>query len=251
MTAARRLDSTVVCERESSRDLATCGGYRTKRQGLEAERNMAGTSHQAAVGRQLCIGLIGGLTGPASAQQVPLPTPAPQPRNVAAARRRRRHPGARPGAQAQPPPSRGSPAFLRGGLNVARQPRPPRPTSTPSSARWSTRSAQYLSRVHIMSGNFAQVGADGRRCQRQFLHSEAGQGPLRVRPAEPDRHHRRRPFGGRARPQAGDAGPLSAVADAAALPAGRPHRPDARHQRRRRASPTTCSSRRGRGEARR
>ena len=80
------------------------------------------------------------------------------------------------------------------------------------------------------------------RDRRRVLPAEARQGPLRIQPAEPDRADRRRLLGGGARPQARDAGPLSAVADAAALPARRPHRSAARHQPDRRLSPTTCSS---------
>ena len=60
--------------------------------------------------------------------------------------------------------------------------------------------------------------------------------------AEPDRTDRRRPVGGGARPQAGDAGRLSAVADAAALPARRPRRPDEATPTWSRSMPTTCSS---------
>ena len=67
--------------------------------------------------------------------------------------------------------------------------------------------------------------------QRSFVHPEARQGALRIRSAEPDRHHRGRHPGGGARSQAGDPGSLPAVADAAALPARRPHRPVAGHQR--------------------
>ena len=88
-----------------------------------------------------------------------------------------------------------------------------------------------------------------RQVGRQVLPAEAGQGPLRIQPAEPDRADRRRLLGGGARPQARDPGPLSAVADAAALPAGRPHRPDARHQRDRRLCRRRVRHRGDRGEA--
>ena len=79
----------------------------------------------------------------------------------------------------------------------------------------------YLSRVHIMSGAFVQIGADGRRSSGNFYVQKPGKVRFEYDAAEPDRHHRRRLVGGRARPPAGDPGSLSAVADAAAFPAGR------------------------------
>ena len=65
----------------------------------------------------------------------------------------------------------------------------------------------------------------------QDLSAEARPRALRIQSAEPDRARLRRLLAGGARPQARDAGPLSAVADAAALPARRPHRSAERHQR--------------------
>ena len=76
----------------------------------------------------------------------------------------------------------------------------------------------------------------------RLLHFQAGPRALRIRRPEPDRVDRRRTIGGGARPQSGDAGRLSAVADAAALPALRPRRPDERHASGRRSMSTTSSS---------
>ena len=79
------------------------------------------------------------------------------------------------------------------------------------------------------------------------------QKPGRVRfdydPPSPIDIDRRRPVGGGARPQARDPGPLSAVADAAALPARRPHRSVARHQHGRRLCRRRLRHRGDRGEA--
>ena len=57
----------------------------------------------------------------------------------------------------------------------------------------------YLSSVQTLVGNFVQIGPDGRRVEGTFSHSKAGQGPLPVQSAEPDRHHRRRLLGRGAR----------------------------------------------------
>ena len=157
---------------------------------------------------------------PAAAQQVPIPTPAPQPRSGQVPPPPSSVPSARPGAQAQqaapvpaptPAPSGGSswlPSFLGGAPSAPPKARPHRGVRRPAAGAGGQ--GQRLSVPGACDVRL--VRADRRRRpprQRQFLCAEAGQGPLRIRSAEPDRHHCRRLIGGGARPQAGDPGPLS------------------------------------------
>ena len=107
---------------------------------------------------------------------------------------------------------------------------------------WSTGSAPISPACSQLSRQIRSGRPRRRQIGRRVLPAEARQGPLRIQSAEPDRDDRRRLLGGGARPQARDPGSLSAVADAAAFPAGRPHRSVARHQRRSASMPTTCSS---------
>ena len=124
-----------------------------------------------------------------------------------------------------------------------------RPPSTPSSAPPLDRISLYLSSVQTMVGNFVQVGPDGGRTEGTFYIQKPGKVRFEYNPPTPDRHHRRRLLGGGARPQSGDAGSLSAVADAAALPACRPHRSAARHRRHQRLVRRHVRHRGHRGEA--
>ena len=176
----------------------------------------------------------------ASAENVPLPTPAPQPKTGAAP--------APPAANPRPAAGERRRAVAPGLLPVlVRRTRAARRRSTATAFDAKQRALldqrQHLSVERADHGRQFRPGRARRRPHRRHvLYPEARQGALRVQSAEPDRHHRRRLLGGGARPQPGDPGSLSAVADAAALPARRPHRPSARHRRRQRDRPTTPSS---------
>ncbi len=190
----------------------------------------------------------GALTSTAAAETIPLPTPAPLPKEGAL-------PSAAPAQALSPAVSGLAAGFNRSSTSTAsptlrrrtgsRRP----PPSTPDQRAQVDKVSAYLSSVQQLVGQF-RPGRPGRQPrQRRILYAEARQGSLRIRSAEPDRDHRRRPVGGRARPQARHPGPLPAVADAAALPALRPHRPPARHQRRRRPCRRRLRHHRDRGEA--
>jgi len=127
-------------------------------------------------------------TAPVVAQQVPLPTPGPQPRSGQVPPPPASVPNARPGAPAtQPAPSGGSswlPSFLGGA------------PSAPPQARQSTNfNAQqralvdkvsgYLSRVHIMTAAFVQIGADGRRSSGNFYVQKPGKVRFEYDPPSP------------------------------------------------------------------
>ena len=135
------------------------------------------------------------------------PTVSGPPRRFRRQRRRRSRsapqpPGARIPGSHRPPFSR-SPAKaadLRSGDRLRRQ------------AARAGRPRQPLSVEHADHGRQFRAGRAGRRPHRgQVLHPEARQGALRIRSAEPDRHHRRRLLGRGARPQAAtqDLYPLS------------------------------------------
>jgi outer membrane lipoprotein-sorting protein len=116
-------------------------------------------------------------TAPVVAQQVPLPTPGPQPRSGQVPPPPASVPNARPGAPAQQPaPSGGSswlPSFLGGA-----------PSAPPAARQAVNFNAQqramvdkvsaYLSRVHIMTAAFVQIGADGRRSSGNFYVQKPG-----------------------------------------------------------------------------
>jgi outer membrane lipoprotein-sorting protein len=137
---------------------------------------MAGGCHAALIAL-----ILTGLTiaAPAMAQTVPLPVPAPLPRS----------------GQAGPPPSSVQPArpgepsgatswlpsFLTG---------KPAPTGTttdfnPKQRALVDRVSGYLSSVHVLSGNFVQVGADGRRATGQFYIQKPGKVRFEYEPPSP------------------------------------------------------------------
>ena len=190
------------------------------------------------------------VAGPALAQSVPIPVPAPQPEGYGRALRRHvRRAGVAPAAQQrQPAQSSGFPSIFEAAGHL-RQVRRDRPRSTRSQRALVDRVSAYLSSIRTADRQFRPGRPRRRQVRRRVLPAEARQGPLRLQSAEPDRADRRRLVGRGARPQARDAGSLSAVADAAALPAGRPHRPAARHQCDRRLCRRRVRHRRDRGAA--
>lgn len=117
-------------------------------------------------------------TVPVAAQQVPLPTPAPQPRSGQVPPPPASVPSARPGGQDQPAQSGGVrswlPSFL-GGTPSAPPPAARTPVNfTAQQKQLVDKVSGYLSRVHTMSGSFAQIAADGRRSGGTFYVQKPG-----------------------------------------------------------------------------
>jgi outer membrane lipoprotein-sorting protein len=148
--------------------------------GRKAEKNMAGTS-QTAVIAAILAGVIS--VAPAAAQSIPLPPPAPQPKTGTAPPPPSSIPSTKPAA---PAPS-SSPSWLPpifGGQAPAAKPG----TSTafePRQRALVDKVSSYLSTVHVMSGNFVQVGADGRRASGQFYIQKPGKVRFEYEPPSP------------------------------------------------------------------
>jgi outer membrane lipoprotein-sorting protein len=87
-------------------------------------------------------------------------------------------PSARPGAQAQQQPAApSSPSWLPSFLGGTPSAPPPARTTTTFNAQQRAlvdKVSSYLSRVHVMSGAFAQIGADGRRTSGNFYVQKPG-----------------------------------------------------------------------------
>jgi outer membrane lipoprotein-sorting protein len=135
-------------------------------------------------GRNLAIaallaGLVAGLAAaPALAQSVPLPTPRPHsnPATVTGSVPAPAKPATKPGPRAQ--------------VTQAQQPQAPNPISNPFAALLGKpgsttalnpdqraiiqRVDNYLSATQVLSGNFVQVGPDGRRSQGDFFIQKPG-----------------------------------------------------------------------------
>ena len=187
---------------------------------------------------------------PALAEDVPLPMPRPantQPTTTGSI--------AKPAAPAQPQQAQAAPAQMPNPVSnpfAALLGKPGSTTALNADQRAIVEKVNnYLSNMHVLSGKFVQVAPDGRRTQGEFYISKPGKVRFEYDDPEPDRTDRRRPVGGGARPQSGDARRLSAVADAAALPACRPCRPDEGHQPGRGLRRRRVRHRDGRGEERR
>jgi outer membrane lipoprotein-sorting protein len=136
---------------------------------------------QAAFIASILTGLIA--ASPAAAQSVPLPVPAPQPRSGQAPP---------PPASVQPVRPGETPAPQTGGTSWL----PSFLTGKPATAGTTTafdgkqralvdRVSSYLSSVHVLSGNFVQVGADGRRATGQFYIQKPGKVRFEYEPPSP------------------------------------------------------------------
>ena len=148
-------------------------------------------SRQTALISTVLAGLIV-VAAPAAAQQVPLPTPGPQPRSGSVPPPPSSVPSTtRPGAQAQqqpaPAPSGGSswlPSFLGGAPSA-----PPKARTTvefnAQQKALVDKVSGYLSRVHVMSGSFAQIGGDGRRASGTFYVQKPGKVRFEYDPPSP------------------------------------------------------------------
>jgi outer membrane lipoprotein-sorting protein len=138
----------------------------------------------------------------ATAQSVPLPPPAPLPKTGAAPQ----PPGAIPNAKGPSAPTQGQkaqsgdqqaqssgplqqlqqwlPPIFGGGDEKKEQQQPekqapqqqarPGPNFEPKQRALVDKVSAYLTRVQVMSGDFAQVGPDGRRSQGQFYVQKPG-----------------------------------------------------------------------------
>jgi outer membrane lipoprotein-sorting protein len=126
---------------------------------------------------------VGGLTGPAIAETIPLPTPAPLPKEGAAPAA-----PARPAAGTQSPVS-GLAAGLRSLFNLDKEPEPP-PAATaaafnPTQRAQVDRVSSYLSGVQQLVGNFVQVGPDGSRVKGEFYMQKPGKIRFEYDPPSP------------------------------------------------------------------
>jgi outer membrane lipoprotein-sorting protein len=123
----------------------------------------------------------------AAAEQVPLPTPAPQPRAGTVPPPPGSIPGGRPAAKSEPAAKGGSswlPSFLGGAPSA-----PPTARATVNfnaeQRALVDKVSAYLSRVHVMSGSFAQIGADGRRTGGNFYVQKPGKVRFEYDPPSP------------------------------------------------------------------
>jgi len=147
-------------------------------------------SRQTALISTVLAGLIV-VAAPAAAQQVPLPTPGPQPRSGSVPPPPSSVPSARPGAQAQQPapaPSGGVRSWLPSILGGTPSAPPKERTTVEFNAQQKAlvdKVSGYLSRVHTMTGSFAQIGADGRRASGTFYVQKPGKVRFEYDPPSP------------------------------------------------------------------
>src|SRR5207247_6138958 len=133
----------------------------------KAETMMAGNG-QAAFIAALLSGLVA--AGAATAETIPLPPPAPLPKSGGAPPPPSAVPSARPSAPApaSPPQQSGLPNWLPpifGGKEGNLE---------PAQRALVDKVSGYLSRVQVMSGQFAQIGPDGRQSKGQFYVQKPG-----------------------------------------------------------------------------
>jgi outer membrane lipoprotein-sorting protein len=124
---------------------------------------------------------------PVVAEQVPLPAPGPQPRSGAVPPPPSSVPSARPGAPAQPAAPSG-PSWLPSFLGGAPSAPPTARTTVNFNAQQRAlvdKVSGYLSRVHVMTGAFAQIGADGRRASGNFYVQKPGKVRFEYDPPSP------------------------------------------------------------------
>jgi outer membrane lipoprotein-sorting protein len=120
----------------------------------------------------------------AAAQTVPLPVPAPQPRAGQVPPPPSSVPSGRPGAQPAPAPSGPSswlPSFLTGRSSTTGA----TTAFDPKQRALVDRVSTYLSSVHVMSGDFIQIGADGRRAKGHFYIQKPGRVRFEYEPPSP------------------------------------------------------------------
>jgi outer membrane lipoprotein-sorting protein len=128
---------------------------------------MAGRRQAALVGALLSGLLVA--AQPVAAEPVPLPPPAPLPKSGAMPPPPSTAPS-RPGAPAQSQNSGSSwlPPFFGG------QPAKPGNKFEPAQCALVDKASTYLSSVQVLSGEFAQIGPDGRQSKGQFYVQKPG-----------------------------------------------------------------------------
>jgi len=172
--------------------------------------HMAGKRQAASIAAWIAIAMAGQMVAATivAAQSVPLPPPAPLPKTGAAPGAAPQPPGTIPNAKGTSAPAQGSsqksqsgeqqaqsssplqqlqqwlPPIFGGGDEKKEQQQPekqapqqqarPNPNLEPKQRALVDRVSAYLSRVQVMSGDFAQVGPDGRRSQGQFYVQKPG-----------------------------------------------------------------------------
>jgi outer membrane lipoprotein-sorting protein len=144
-------------------------------------------SRQTALISTVLAGLIV-VAAPAAAQQVPLPTPAPQPRTGAVPPPPAAVPSARPGTQQPAPAPSGGSSWLPSFLGGAPSAPPKARTTVEFNAQQKAlvdKVSSYLSRVHTMTGSFAQIGGDGRRASGTFYVQKPGKVRFEYDPPSP------------------------------------------------------------------
>jgi len=156
---------------------------------------MAGRSQTAWIGA-LTAGLIAAATSavaetvprpPAAvAETVPLPPPAPLPKVGVPPPSSAQTPGSRQTTQSTPPtqatpPAQSSgtswlPSIFGGGQQQQQQQqaKPSAPALEPAQRALVDKVSAYLTRVQVMSGDFHQVGPDGRQAKGQFYVQKPG-----------------------------------------------------------------------------
>jgi outer membrane lipoprotein-sorting protein len=142
---------------------------------------MTGTRQSLLISTVLA-GLIA--ASPVAAQNVPLPTPAPQPRSGSVPPPPSSVPESRPGGQ----PSQSGPSWLPSFLGGAPSAPPTARTTVTFDARQRgvvDKVSGYLSKVHVMSGTFTQIGADGRRSSGNFVIQKPGKVRFEYDPPSP------------------------------------------------------------------
>jgi outer membrane lipoprotein-sorting protein len=141
---------------------------------------MAGTRQVALIAVLLSGWLAGASAG--RAQPVPLPTPAPLPKEGSIARPA---PTAQPAAPAAPAPS-GLSSFLDRLFPSQPLPQPVDPSGFDSTQRaLISKVSNYLTSVQAVTGNFVQIGPDGRRAAGQLFIQKPGKVRFEYDPPSP------------------------------------------------------------------
>jgi outer membrane lipoprotein-sorting protein len=146
---------------------------------------MAGTGQMAVIAAFIAAFLAGAVAiRPAAAQGVPLPPPAPLPKTGAAPAPPSAVPSAKPAPA--PPAATGGPSWLPSIFGGQQAAKPGSGTTfEPSQRTVVDKVSAYLSSVHVMSGNFVQVAADGRRAKGQFYIQKPGKVRFEYDPPSP------------------------------------------------------------------
>ena len=146
---------------------------------------MAGMGQTAIIAAFIAAFLAGAVAvRPAAAQGVPLPPPAPLPKTGVAPAPPSAVPSTRPAPA--PPAATGGPSWLPSIFGGQQAPKPGASTTfDPRQQALVDKVSAYLSNVHVMSGNFVQVAADGRRAKGQFYIQKPGKVRFEYDPPSP------------------------------------------------------------------